>query len=282
LAPPRRTKTRSKKSESGRSLGNVDSNIKKSARKYDKPDWVSIPDGESVIGRIVDVGDDFKDGFVHQVPFKGSGGKTYTRDVMCLDQDDDGSPCPGCADDVDRRYKFWTRFILRDCERVNARGKTIGYEDKVVILSSGKRMVSAINKKNKRYDLSLHDIEIEREGEGFESQYEVEVLDEGDPSELSKADKNLIENSTVDLARYTTPPEFDDFYSTGNDRDDDDDVGEKSKRRGSSFGSRKSSSSKKRDDDDDDDDEPVRKSKKSSGALGSIKTSKSSSKRRRR
>ena len=283
MASPRSSKQRRTK-DSGRTLGNVDSNIKRSARKYDKPEWVSIPDGESVVVRIIDTGDDFKDGFVHQVPFKGKGGKMWTRDVMCLDQDDTGEACPGCADDLDRRYKFWCRVILRDAPKTNAKNKIIGYEDKVVILSSGKRMVGAINKKHKKFDLSQHDIEIEREGEEFETQYEVEVLDQDDPSDLSKADKNLIENSTVSLDRYTTVPDFDDFYSTGDDgSDDDDDVGGKSQRRGSGFGSRsKKKNRQDDDDDDDDDDEPTPKRRKKSAGLGNIKTGKSNSKRRRR
>lgn len=263
---PRREK--SKRSGSGRTLGNVDTNINKSASKFNKPDWVSIPDGESVIVRILDIGDDFIDGFVHQVPFKGKGGKTYSRDVMCLDQKDDGTPCPGCADDVDRRYKFWTRVILRDAEKLSASGKTIGYEDKVVILSSGKRMVGAINKRHKKFDLSQHDIEIEREGEEFETQYDVEVLEQDDPSSLSKADKILVENSSVSLERYTTPPEFDDFYSSGKSDDEDDDVGGRSQRRGSSFGSRK----KPRPEEDEEDEDEIKPRRKSKGGLGAIKS----------
>ena len=48
---------------------------------------------------------------------------------MCLDQNDDGTPCPGCRDDLERRYKFWCRVIEREAEIENDAGKVTGYED---------------------------------------------------------------------------------------------------------------------------------------------------------
>jgi hypothetical protein len=278
----RRTRTSSAKSGSGRSLGNVDANIKKSAKKFKSPDWVKVPDGESTIVRVIDVGKDFRDGFVHPVEFERKGRKSFTRDVMCLDQDDDGTPCPGCRDDLDRRYKFWARCIEREAEKTNDNGKTIGYEDQVKILSSGKRLVTALNKKHKKRDLSLRDVEIEREGTGWDTDYTVEWVDEED-NPLTDAELKLIEESGIDLDRYTTVPDFDDFYELPDrDSDDDDDVGERSKRRGSPFGEKKSSrssSARAKDEDDNDDDEderPRRRSgrKPSSGGIAGIRSKK--------
>jgi hypothetical protein len=269
-SPKRRTKSKS----SDRSLGNVDTNLKRSAKRYDKDPWVgSIPDGESVILRMVDVGKDFIDGFVHEVPMKGRKGKAYTKNIWCLDQNDEGKPCPGCADDHDRKYKFWCRVIHRDAPKENAKGKIVGYEDRVEIWSSGsKRLLKAIQKAYKKYDLADHDIEVEREGEDYDTTYDVTVLDPEDPQPLTKAEKKLVANSKIDLKKYTTPPEFDEYYGKNED-DDDDDVGAKSQRRGSAFGSRK-----KKPRDDDDDDETPRRNKKSKGSLAM----KSSSKRRRK
>src|SRR4051794_6825832 len=110
MAVQRKTRRSSRSGGTSRGLGNVESNIKKSAGRYKKAGWVKMDDGESTVVRVVDVGKDFRDGFVHVVEFKGQRG-TFTRDVMCLDQDDDGTPCPGCRDDLERRYKFWTRVI---------------------------------------------------------------------------------------------------------------------------------------------------------------------------
>src|SRR4029077_16131194 len=128
------------------------------------------------------------------------------------------------------------RVIEREAAKENDSGKTIGYEDEVKILSSGKRLVGALNKKHKKRDLSLRDIEIERDGTGWDTDYSVEWVDEED-NPLTKDELKLIEDSEVDLDRYTTVPDFDDFYELPDrDEDKDDDVGERSKRRGSAFG----------------------------------------------
>jgi hypothetical protein len=280
MAVSRRTRSSSSAAKNGRSLGNVDENIKRSAKRFSAPEWVKVPDGESAVVRVIDVGNDFRDGFVHPVEFEGRGKskKTFTRDVMCLDQNDDGTPCPGCRDDLDRRYKFWCRVIEREAEKTNDSDKVIGYEDQVKILSSGKRLVGALNKKHKKRDLSLRDIEIEREGTGWDTDYSVEWVDEED-NPMTKEDLALIEASEIDLDRYTTVPDFDDFYELPDrDNDDDKDVGERSKRRGSAFGERGSKGSAKKasrdDDDDEDDDKPRRRrssTRSKSNGLASVK-----------
>ena len=278
----KRARRSSRSGGTSRGLGNVESNIKKSASRFKKAGWVKIADGESVVVRVVDVGKDFRDGFVHTVEFKGKRG-TFTRDVMCLDQDDDGTPCPGCRDDLERRYKFWCRVIEREAEIENDSGKVTGYADEVKILSGGKRMAGALNKKHKKHSLDKRDIEIEREGKDFDTDYSVEWADEEDIP-LTKEDIKMVDESEIDLERYAYTPDFDDFYELPDrdDKDDDDDVGERSKRRGSAFrekGKRSSraSSNGDMDDDDDDDDRPPRRrsSKKAKpGGLADIKARK--------
>jgi hypothetical protein len=282
-APSRRRRTGG--NGGSRGLGNVETNIKRSASRFKKADWVKIDDGGSVVVRVVDVGPDFRDGFVHPVEFEGKKGrKGFTRDVMCLDQNDDGTPCPGCRDDLERRYKFWCRVIEREAEKENDAGKVTGYEDRVKILSSGKRLAGALNKKHKRHDLSKRDVEIERDGEGWDTDYGVEWADDRDVP-LTKEEIKLIESSGVDLDRYASTPDFDSFYELP-DRDgddDDDDGGAKVRRRGSAFAGskgRSQRSSRNGDNSDDDDDDrprrrrPSQRSVKSRGGLADIKARK--------
>jgi hypothetical protein len=284
MAAPARRRRRS--SGGGRGLGNVEENVKKSARRFKKAGWVKIEDGESAVVRVVDVGDDFRDGFVHPVEFSPKRGRSFTRDVMCLDQDDDGTPCPGCRDDLERRYKFWCRVIEREAEKENDSGKVIGYEDQVKILSSGKRLATALNKKHKKHSLDRRDVEIERDGSGWDTDYGVEWVDEKDIP-LTDAEIKLIEDSEIDLDRYASIPDFDDFYELpdrdGDRDDDDDDGGERTRRRGSAFAGRKgrsqraSSNGDSSDDDDDDDDRPRRRSSrrvKPKGGLADIRARK--------
>ena len=268
-----------------RGLGNVKTNVKKSATRYKKAGWVKMDDGESVVVRLVDVGSDFRDGFVHQVEFKGGKGKgTFTRDVMCLDQDDDGTPCPGCRDDLERRFKFWCRVIEREAEIENDSGKVTGYEDQVKILSGGKRLATALDKKASKKHIDRRDVEIEREGTGWDTDYTVEWVDEKDVP-LSDAEIKMVDESDIDLERYAYTPDFDDFYELpGRDNDDDDeDRGARSVRRGSAFGEKKSRTSRASSngdvDDDDDDDRPRRRRrlKSSSGSADKGKSGGNSS-----
>jgi hypothetical protein len=242
--------------------------------------FVPIPDGETVVVRAVDTENMFADGYVHPVQFERKDGSTYTVDRRCLDPDDEGEPCPGCRDDLERRFKFWMVVILRDAPLENKNGKVIGEADQLRILGSGSsRMIKGLNQKHKRRDLSRRDIEISRDGEGFDTQYEVEwATDEDTP--LTRDDKKLIEEGEEIIEafeRYTAIPDEDEFYEEpkfDND-DDDDDPGERSKRRGAVFGrERKGRSSARRQDDDDDDDKPARRVKPKGIAAARAKSSK--------
>src|SRR3954452_23291271 len=209
MATTRRRRSASS-AKSSRSLGNVDENIKKSAQRYKRTEWVKVPDGESAVVRVIDVGENFRDGFVHPVEFEGKGRSTFTRDVMCLDQNDDGTPCPGCRDDLERRYKFWCRVIEREAEVENDAGKVTGYEDQVKILSGGKRLAGALNKKALKRNIDMRDIEIEREGTGWDTDYTVEWVDEKDVP-LTNAEIKMVDDSDIDLERYAYVPDFADF-----------------------------------------------------------------------
>jgi hypothetical protein len=200
---------------------------------------------------------------------------------MCLDQNDDGTPCPGCRDDLERRYKFWCRVIEREAEVQNDSGKTTGYEDRVKILSSGKRLAGALNKKQKKHDLSERDVEIEREGTGWDTDYAVEWVDDKDVP-LTDEEVQMIEDSDIDLDRYASIPDFDDFYELpdrDSDSDDEDKPSANARRRGSAFAGRKGRSQRTSrngdsdDDDDDDDDERPRRRRavKPRGGLADIK-----------
>lgn len=240
----------------GGGLGNVGvaSKRQQEKRNASSKKWVNIGDGDSVVLRVLDVGEDFKDVYVHRVPFERENGSVYYLDVPCLDQDEDGTPCPGCADDLQRRYKFYANSIVRDWEDPET-GKVA---DTLMILSGGIMLAKALNKKHQRHGLDNRDIVIEREGTKKQTVYEVDWADE-ENTPLTSNDKKLAKDK-YDFTYYTKLPDFDDFYTPPSQRDkDDDDVDyKKSAKRDSAF-------KRKRDDDDDDDDDdrPSRRSKTS-------------------
>jgi hypothetical protein len=293
MATPRRRTTsataRKKPTERvGLGGGSVDKHLAR-PKKRRQGRFVNVGDGNTIVVRAFDTEKYFKDGWVHPVQFERKDGSTYTMDVRCLDPDDEGEPCPGCRDDLDRRYKFWLLVIVRDAPKENKAGKVIGEEDQVRILSGANRLVKALNQKHKRRNLDRRDVEVSQDGEGFEVQYEVEwATDEDVP--LSRADKKLIDEADDVIEafdRYTSIPDEDDFYEPpgfDNDDDGDDDVGERSLRRGGVFDRerKKGSTARRRsssnnDKEDDDGKRPVRRTAKKAAPKGIAAARKKSS-----
>jgi hypothetical protein len=237
------------------------------------------------------VGGMFRIGYIHQVEFeievedRKRKGKmktiTIRRDRWCLDQKEEGEPCPGCKDELDRRLKFWLPVIEREAPIVTDAGKVTGYKDRVALLSGGARLLAAINRVHKKKGLNNQDVELSKSGEGFNVQYAADALAR---TSLSADDKQLIKDFDAEkkLDRYTEIYDFDHFYDLPGEKDDDEDddadPGEKSRRRGSSFGPRpgKGRSSAKQDDTDDDDDDdddapPPRRRRSGSSTAGARK-----------
>jgi hypothetical protein len=264
--------------------GSVDKHLKQK-KKRSSNIYASVGDGNTIVIRAVDTKKLFKDGYVHPVEFERQDGSTYTMDVRCLDPDGEGNPCPGCKDDLDRRYKFWMVVILRDAPKENKNGKVIGTEDQIRILSGANRLAQGLNAKQKRRDITKRDLEIYQEGVQFETKYEIEwATDEDiplDDDELELLESEHAQKVLEAFERYTELRDIDEFYEapqSNNNQDDDDDIGERSKRRGSVFAERKkkASATKRRrvEEDDDEEDEKPRKRK--------IANSKTGTKRRTR
>jgi hypothetical protein len=251
----RRASTAKKPERTGLGGGSVDRHLNRPKRRRSNR-FAQIGEDETIVFRAIDTEEYFADGYVHPVQFERKDGSTYTVDKRCLDPDDEGEPCPGCRDDMERRFKFWLVGILRDADLENKNGKVIGTADQLRLLSSASsRMLKQLNQKHKRRDLARRDIEISRQGEGFDTQYEVEwATDEDVP--LTRADRKLIEEGEEifeAFARYTEIPDEDTFYEEPKfDNDDDDDPGERSRKRGSVFNKTRSKSRTARKVSDDD------------------------------
>ena len=272
-------------------------------RAAGRTSWVKVSDDEDepTVIRAWDVsppeedkdgnptGGMFRVGYIHQVEFeidvedRQRKGKrkniTIRRDRWCLDQKEQGEPCPGCKDELDRRLKFWLPVIERDAPIVTEAGKITGYKDRVALLSGGSRLLTVLNRIHKKKGLDNQEIELTKSGEGFNVQYAGEALEK---SALSADDKKMAKDfdAIKKLDRYTEIYDFDHFYDLPGEKDEEDeeadDPGEKSRRRGSSFGPRpgKGRSSKPRDDDEDDDDDdapPPRTRRSSSSRAGARK-----------
>ena len=253
-------KRRPKRTRGETTLGNVAAAAKRADENQGGNRWLKLEDGEVVTCRVVDVGADFKDAYVHRVPMTteddDGNAKHYHADVPCLDQKEKGVPCPGCKKDIPRRYKFWCNVIVRDHEDDD--GKT---EDRIMILSGGINLARKLGKMDAKHGLINRDIEIEREGVKKKTKYDADWADDENVP-LSAADEKLVERKHK-IDKYAEPPDFDDFFKAPRDRakdDDDDDTGTAARSRNVLKRERNTDS----DDDDDDEPKPRRTVKKSS------------------
>ncbi len=264
MPTPRRSSRRSARSSAGGGLGHVkkaEQQQKKRAAARDRK-WLKLDDGDVVIVRLFPTEEFFKDGFVHRTPMEHpKTGKKMYPDIMCLDQDEDGTPCPGCKDELQRRYKFWTPVIVRDYEDEN--GKTA---DMVAVWSGGITIAKRLEKMQSKHKLDKRDIEVERSGSTKDdTEYSIEWSDEEDVPYSSK-DKKLMENAP-DLTRYTRIPEFDDFYKPlGDQGEDESDIGEKAVKR-NPFSKKKGNKASE----DDEDDKPRRSSARSGSSRPTVR-----------
>ena len=212
-------RTRSRTEKPGRTLGKVARAKKRVDSKMSGgKKFLTIEDGETVVMRFLEEGEDFKDAYVHNTPFERDDGSTYYLDVPCLDQDEKGVPCPGCRDELDIRYKFYVCAIVRDYPEVDDNGKVLDEKDQVVVWTGGVKVGDKLAKKHSRYGLMSRDWEITRDGVKLKTEYEIEPAGDG-AEPMSKEDKQLAETKP-DLTFYVKPPEFEEFYVSPKDRGD--------------------------------------------------------------
>jgi hypothetical protein len=198
-------------------LGRVKQAVKRAAEKKEAMShrWLRLEDGDSVVARVLDVGENFRDAYTHRTPMQGKNG-TYHADVPCLDQDEDGTPCPGCKKELRRSYKFWTNVLVRDWE--DDEGKTA---DRIMIWSGGITIARRLNKMHERHGLHNRDIVIEREGSTKDdTKYDIDWADDSN-TPLSEEDEVLAKNRH-DIERYVKIPDYDDFFKSPRERGEDD------------------------------------------------------------
>jgi hypothetical protein len=184
-------------------------------------------DGDSAIVRFLEQGDDVYSYWYHDYSHvdKPNGWKTK---VPCLDQDDEGVPCPGCREGWPRKFQGLINLIWRDApifkrddegkveKKKNGEFVVEGYEDQVAIWRQGINLFSkTLPRKDVTYKgLGTRDFEITREGETMnDTTYAIEpVVIDGETKAvpLSKADKDLAKDK-YDLEEFANFVDADTF-----------------------------------------------------------------------
>lgn len=187
----------------------------------DTSDWgpsvlfLKLPkDGDSAVVRFLEQGDDVYSYWYHDFSSidKRNGWKTK---VYCLDQEDEGVPCPGCENELPRKFQGLINLIWRDAPKYERdennrfarddNGNIIqkGTEDQVAVWRAGIKVFTSLGKKDvASKGLTSREFVIERSGEDLQNTtYSVEPEDyDAGASKLSAADKKL-EKEKYDLEK---------------------------------------------------------------------------------
>lgn len=173
--------------------------------------------GDSAVVRFLEQGEEVYSYWYHQI------GEFYNR-IPCLDQDDEGVPCPGCEGEFPRKFQGLINLIWRDAPifEEGADGKinwdkVVGTEDRVAVWECGIQVFETLGKKDVAFKgISSRDFEITREGLKLNTKYFIEPADpDGGAQALSSDDKKLVKDKydLEDIAGFKSYDEFVEYVS---------------------------------------------------------------------
>jgi hypothetical protein len=177
--------------------------------------------GEEAVVRFLEQDDDIMWCYMHEVPVEG---RQYGKNVPCLDQEKDGTPCPGCERDLDRRFKGYINLIWEDAPIFKRDGENkivkdrmndpvvVGTEPQVAVWNSGIRLFEELDEINTTYrGLSSRRFKVKRKGSGLDTKYAINPFDpDGGAQPMSDAEEKLAAQK-YDLGNFTKPSTYDEF-----------------------------------------------------------------------
>jgi hypothetical protein len=180
-----------------------------------------IRSGDEAIVRFLEQDDDIHWAQMHEIPVEG---RQFGRNVPCLDQERDGTPCPGCERDLPRRFQGFINLIWFDAPVFKRDSNNRIVKDRVgdpVIISrkpqvavwvSGIRLFEELDEINVNYrGLRSRRFKIKRKGEKLDTKYHIapEDVDSG-AQEMTEEEEKLAAEKN-DLTPQVTPGSYEDF-----------------------------------------------------------------------
>jgi hypothetical protein len=205
------------------------------ARRESGGNWVNflkVADGQSVRVRFLEQGEDVAWCWMHQLPPKAN--QKYGDNEPCLNQNRDGTACPGCEQGLRRIVNWFINVIARDApvwkreengrlsRDANNNFIQEGTADQIFVWKGGITIFEELDGLDATYrGLSSRDFVITRKGTELSTKYLIQpaVDDEGNTSAtpMSDADVELAANKH-DLKQFTTPAPYAE-WGTGKERD---------------------------------------------------------------
>lgn len=190
-------------------------------------DYFALEDGETAVVRFLEQGDDRNPIVyckVHTLPHPD---RPYGEDVVCLDQENEGEPCPACdyegknQDKIrKRKFKGFINLIWRDGpvykkdenKRLVKPKQIVGQMDGLFVWSSGIQLFEQLDELDEAFKgLRSRDFKVKRTGKKLDTKYTIQPYDpDAGPVPMSSADQKLDAEKT-DLTPLVTPMSYDDM-----------------------------------------------------------------------
>ena len=183
--------------------------------------WFRLKAGDEAVVRFLEQDDDVACCQCHEVPVEG---RQWGRDVACLDQDRDGTPCPGCERDLPRRFKGWLNLVWFDAPIFKRDGDNrivkdrlndpvvIGNKPQVALWSSGIRLFEELEEINANWKgLTSRRFKVKRKGSGLDTRYVIVPEDIDSGVQAFTEEENTLAKDKIDLNEFITPTSYEDF-----------------------------------------------------------------------
>lgn len=183
--------------------------------------WFRLKPDEEREVRFLEQDDDIAYAMCHEVPVEN---RAWGRDVPCLNQNDEGGPCPGCERDLPRRFRGYINLIdfnapvfKRDANNKIVKDRLgdaviTGTQPQVALWSSGVRLFETLDEINANYrGLRSRRFKVKRRGEGTDTTYHITPADvDSGPQDFS-AEELKLEEGKLDLGPMITPGSYEEF-----------------------------------------------------------------------
>ncbi len=184
--------------------------------------YFSLDNGEVAVVRFLEQDEDIAWCYVHQVPVDG---RTWGRDVPCLDQQEEGTPCPGCERDIKKKVKGFINLIWYDAPlykkdkegkivKTNGEKVQVGNETQVALWTSGVQLFEELDEMNEKYKgLRSRRFTVKRKGVKLDTKYVMgpEDVDSG-PQPFTIIERKLAEDA-YNLEEFMKAPSYEEFVA---------------------------------------------------------------------
>lgn len=177
--------------------------------------------GEEAIVRFLEQDDDVAWAMVHEVPVEG---RSWGRPVVCVNQERDGTPCPGCERELPLKFRGYINMIWFNAPvlKRDENGRAVkdstgdyviqGKQDQVAVWSSGIKLFENLDEINANFrGLKSRRFKVKRKGEGLSTTYSIAPEDVDSGAQEFSASENELASNKTDLSAFVKPPTYEEF-----------------------------------------------------------------------